>query len=171
MKNPLTPAGIEPATFRFVTQHLNHCATAVPGSVGYFPVFGNHVFLHSSTFAASCISLPSSLRARQSKKNDFPWAILRHLPEESNPQQRRCGNLISCKPSVVTLLTDMSQSRLLQWHRSFIVLSSHRRLGPPSGLFPSGFPHQNPVYTSPFPPYVLHSPPILSRFYHPNNTG
>ena len=30
MKNPLTPAGIEPATFRFLAQHLNHCATAVP---------------------------------------------------------------------------------------------------------------------------------------------
>jgi len=30
MKDPLTPAGIEPATFRFVAQHLNHCATAVP---------------------------------------------------------------------------------------------------------------------------------------------
>jgi len=30
MKIPLTPAGIEPATFRFVVQHLNHCATAVP---------------------------------------------------------------------------------------------------------------------------------------------
>jgi len=29
MKNPLTPAGFEPATFRFVAQHLNHCATAV----------------------------------------------------------------------------------------------------------------------------------------------
>jgi len=27
---PMTPAGIEPATFRFVTQHLNHCTTAVP---------------------------------------------------------------------------------------------------------------------------------------------
>ena len=25
-----TPSGIEPATFRFVAQHLNHCATAVP---------------------------------------------------------------------------------------------------------------------------------------------
>jgi len=24
MKNPQTPAGIEPATFRFVAQHLNH---------------------------------------------------------------------------------------------------------------------------------------------------
>jgi len=30
VKNPLTPARIEPATFRFVAQHLNHCATAVP---------------------------------------------------------------------------------------------------------------------------------------------
>jgi len=30
MKNPLTPAGIEPAAFRFVAQHLNHCATTVP---------------------------------------------------------------------------------------------------------------------------------------------
>ena len=30
MKNPLTLAGIEPASFRFVAQHLNHSATAVP---------------------------------------------------------------------------------------------------------------------------------------------
>ena len=29
-KIPVTPYGIEPATFRFVAQHLNHCATAVP---------------------------------------------------------------------------------------------------------------------------------------------
>jgi len=29
MKNPLTLAGIEPSTFRFVAQPLNHCATAV----------------------------------------------------------------------------------------------------------------------------------------------
>ena len=26
----MTPAGIEQATFGFVAQHLNHCATAVP---------------------------------------------------------------------------------------------------------------------------------------------
>ena len=30
MKIPLTPAGIELATFRIVTEHLNHCTTAVP---------------------------------------------------------------------------------------------------------------------------------------------
>jgi len=29
-KIPMKPSGIEPATFRFVAQHLNHCATAVP---------------------------------------------------------------------------------------------------------------------------------------------
>jgi len=27
----MTPAGIEPATFRFVAQHLNHCATVEVG--------------------------------------------------------------------------------------------------------------------------------------------
>jgi len=35
MKNPLTPAGIKPATFRFVAQHLNYCAAAVPPNYVY----------------------------------------------------------------------------------------------------------------------------------------
>jgi len=30
MKNSLTPAVFEPATFRFVAQHLNHCVTGNP---------------------------------------------------------------------------------------------------------------------------------------------
>jgi len=30
----MTPAGIEPATFRLVAQHLSHCATAVPVLLG-----------------------------------------------------------------------------------------------------------------------------------------
>jgi len=36
MKNPLTPVGIEPETFRFVAPQLNHCATAVPIRTTYF---------------------------------------------------------------------------------------------------------------------------------------
>ena len=34
-KIPVTPSGIEPATFRFAAQHLNHCATAVPIECSY----------------------------------------------------------------------------------------------------------------------------------------
>ena len=30
MKNSVTPSGIDPATLRFVAQHFNHCATAIP---------------------------------------------------------------------------------------------------------------------------------------------
>jgi hypothetical protein len=32
-KNPITPSGIDPATFWFVAQCLNHCATACPDVV------------------------------------------------------------------------------------------------------------------------------------------
>jgi hypothetical protein len=39
MKNPLTVAGIEPATFRFVAQHLNYCATAVSSVQTYMLIF------------------------------------------------------------------------------------------------------------------------------------
>jgi hypothetical protein len=47
MKSPLTPAEIEPATFRFVVQHLKHCATAVPAILKYL----NEI----STFELECL--------------------------------------------------------------------------------------------------------------------
>jgi len=33
----MTPAEFEPVTFRFVAQHLNHCATAVPSCMVLIP--------------------------------------------------------------------------------------------------------------------------------------
>jgi len=49
MKNPLTPAGIKPATYRFVAQHPNHCATAVPVhqmDLGLFIHLFIYLFIH-----------------------------------------------------------------------------------------------------------------------------
>ena len=45
----MTPSEIEPATFWFVAQHLNHCATAVPEAVGI------EVFSHADKNLASSL--------------------------------------------------------------------------------------------------------------------
>jgi hypothetical protein len=45
--------------------------------------------------------------------------------------------------------------------RSILILSSHLRLGLPSGLFPSDFPTRI-LYSFLFSPCVLHAPPISS---------
>ena len=39
MKNAMTPAGIEPATLRFVAQYFNHCATALPHIYIYIYIY------------------------------------------------------------------------------------------------------------------------------------
>ena len=38
-KIPMTPSGIEPATFRFVAQYLKHCATAIPHRNRYRKIY------------------------------------------------------------------------------------------------------------------------------------
>jgi hypothetical protein len=40
-KNPMTPSGIDPATFHFVAQCLNHCATACPRRQVHADFVGN----------------------------------------------------------------------------------------------------------------------------------
>ena len=48
-KIPMTQSGIKPATFRFVAQHLNHCATAVPIlKINVFDCITVVHFFHSS---------------------------------------------------------------------------------------------------------------------------
>ena len=47
MKNPMTPAGIKPATFRFVAQHLNHCVTVVPHTSKDLGGVGGKIMLHA----------------------------------------------------------------------------------------------------------------------------
>ena len=41
----MIPSGIEPATFRFVAQHLNHCDTTVPRGDAIIITYSEHVFV------------------------------------------------------------------------------------------------------------------------------
>jgi len=49
----MTPAGIEPATFRFVAQHLNHCATAVIQSCTVYISIYTHSHKHNIYIATN----------------------------------------------------------------------------------------------------------------------
>jgi len=56
--------------------------------------------------------------------------------------------------------------------RSGLILSTHLRLGLPSGLLPSGFLTKT-LYTPPLLTHTRHvpSPSHSSQFYHPHNIG
>ena len=49
----MTAAGVEPATFRFVTKHLSHCLTAVPrmcmGTDGILNSYGGELKVYGIT--------------------------------------------------------------------------------------------------------------------------
>ena len=64
MKNPLTPAGIEPATFRFVAQHLNHCATVVPAYMGTYLNICIHIYIYIYIYAGILKLHHASLKIR-----------------------------------------------------------------------------------------------------------
>ena len=74
MKNPLTPAGIEPATFRFVAQHLNHCATAIPMSV-----INLIIFLCVFLIPCWCLSLKTENITRSNIDKNFVTSDGLHL--------------------------------------------------------------------------------------------
>ena len=73
MKNPPTPAGIEPATLRFVVQHFDHCATVVPRE---------DTVVGANTV---CLSLPCRKQACRASTDDvstgpaITWRIKRSL--------------------------------------------------------------------------------------------
>jgi hypothetical protein len=52
-KNPMTPYGIESATFRFVAQYLNHCATAFPPQLPITPFFSASLYFFLMPLAFS----------------------------------------------------------------------------------------------------------------------
>ena len=63
----MTPSGIEPATFWFVTQHLNHCATAVPRNMLSWLelLISRYCFSCTSVFQASHCEMTTAVIRHQ----------------------------------------------------------------------------------------------------------
>ena len=74
-KIPLTPAGIKPATFWFVAQHLNHCTTAVP--VFWLPSFISGFHLH--VFHMSHLALMAWLPNNSSSSHLERYILIHNL--------------------------------------------------------------------------------------------
>ena len=71
-KIPITPSGIEPTTFRFVAQHLNHCATAVSAVPNVFHISWT---ILSLTGTSSCLDQPTFQRPTFSISRVMMWTV------------------------------------------------------------------------------------------------
>jgi len=73
MKNPMASSGIEPATFRFVAQHLNYGATARASNGADLP------FIHSidNIFSRDCYW--AYLGLENEKRNENIFGAMRQL--------------------------------------------------------------------------------------------
>jgi len=113
VKNALAPAAIEPATFRFVAQHLNHCATAVP----IYLIIYIYIYVHKFYVKLA------------SNNKDVEWQLLnKRLRVPVYLQQQACIYLFIGGPASLhwngyrklCLLSPSSQG--LEWPLTFIYI-------------------------------------------------
>ena len=76
----MTLSGIEPATFQFVAQHLNHCATAVPTSYV-------NIHIYRGTRWRSWLGHCATSRK---VADSIPDGVTGNF-QSHNPSGRRCG--------------------------------------------------------------------------------
>ena len=146
MKIPMTSSGIEPASFRLVARWLNQLRHRVPQHIHIWTSYSRALF--------------EKLTVLQLVKK-FPafygnWISITAFTRAHSLSLYRARSI-------------QSKPHPLYWIY-LLILSSHLRLGRPSGFFTSGSPQQNPLCTSPHP-HTCHMlcPPRYSWLYHPYN--
>jgi len=90
MKFAITPNGMETATFRFLAQHLNHCATAVPLFIMFLSYFIKtiKIIVTGFNFYPSLAQLTCTKFRNQAVLKDFfdslsPEDVMTAYPETS----------------------------------------------------------------------------------------
>jgi len=98
MKYPLTPTGIEPTTYRFVAQHLNHCATAELNPIcNLLVLLGAHHILHVSRIRVNLVYNPLN-----AKLNPICHLLVllgaHHILHVSRIRVNHCATAVSEQP-------------------------------------------------------------------------
>ena len=109
-ENSLTPAGIEPATFRFVARHLNHCATAAPIYIYVIYLYILHTYIRwlmwlHGNWACYITHEPSSVILYVGKHNNK--AITRSIKNQ--------GRYIYIYIYIYLFIYKVKQRQILRW--------------------------------------------------------
>ena len=171
MTNPLTPAGIEPATFRFVAQNLSRCYFTVRQVCAFenrlnfdFGTAGIQNVPQMQFLVSSCNGAlaPAATKLTYATQQSPSWEADRISAGQEIPlvlwNPKVYHRVYKCLPPAPLL----SQINPVHYHNptswiSILILSSHLCLGLPSGLFPSVSPTKN-LYGTLLSPIVLHVP-------------
>ena len=121
--------------------------------ISYFTYTHNvyNTYLLTFLLTYSMVQSPSSEANRFAASQEIPRILW-------NPKVHY--RIHKCPPSapILSQLDPVHTPHPTSWS-SILILSSHLRLGLPTGLLPSGFP-TNALYTPLLSPFVLYAPPI-----------
>ena len=114
-------------------------------NIGWGFIYLTHQQMHILTYSMA-----------QSPSWEANWfAVIQEIPRISrNPKVHYRTHK---RPPPVSILGQPNPVHIPTSWRSFLILSTHLRLGLPSGLFPSGFP-TNTLYTPPLLTHTRHLP-------------
>ena len=108
----MIPSGIEPATSRFVAQHLNHCATAI---TKYYNIMGPPLYLRSVADRTVVMRRVTILFGSHFSVGWLPYPVLWEMRERLDCETSLVGRWAR-RPGVPTSVRILSTAR--PWARS-----------------------------------------------------
>ena len=90
----MTPSGIEPATFRFVAEHLDHCATAIPNKDVWAQTFQKLVH---TKYKMNCKIMRHTTESHSRMLADEGIATIKFTPSSRDLPEKVTGFQLVCQ--------------------------------------------------------------------------